>query len=100
MTNVTTFYDREDVRLQILLALANCVQYTANQETLIKTLKAKGHVISRDQLHIELSWLENTADAIVDAVSGGVHIATLMLRGQEIAEGTLVIPGIHRPLPE
>jgi hypothetical protein len=100
MATVQTSYERSDIRLEILRILANCPQYTANQETLIKSLKDKGHVISRDQLHIELCWLEQTAAAIIDKVSGGVHIAILTLEGQEIADGVRVIPGISRPLPE
>ena len=91
--------DRAHIRLLVLQALETSPQYTANQETLIKALKGQGFAVSRDQLHIELAWLENNADAIVDQVSGGVHIATLTLTGQEAAQGVVVVPGIARPFP-
>lgn len=90
---------RENMRLLILQVLAKQPQYVANQEVIIKELRSQGYVLSRDMLHIELSWLENNANAIVDTVTGGVHIATLTNDGFEIADGTVVMPGIMRPIP-
>ncbi|MDP1664121.1 MAG: hypothetical protein Q8L79_03265 [Methylobacter sp.] len=92
-------YDRSQVRLLILLILQTQSQYQAHQETLLKALSAQGFTLSRDNLHIELAWLENTADAIVDRMSGSVHIALLTPAGLEIAQGVVEIPGIDRPLP-
>ncbi len=92
--------NRADLRLLILLALYWQNGYTANQEVLIAKLKEKGYVINRDLLKIELAWLDQVADAIVDQVSGGVHIATLTGDGLEFVEGSREIPGIRRPRPE
>jgi len=92
-------YDRAQVRLLILLILQKQSQYQAHQETLLKALTSQGFTLSRDHLHIELAWLENTADAIVDRMSGSVHIALLTPAGLEIAQGVVEIPGIDRPLP-
>ncbi len=92
-------YDRAQVRLLILLILQKQPQYQAHQETLLKALRDQGFALSRDNLHIELAWLENTADAIVDRLSGAVHIALLTPAGLEIAQGVVEVPGIDRPLP-
>ncbi len=92
-------YDRAQVRLLILLILQKQPQYQAHQETLLKALREQGFALSRDNLHIELAWLENTADAIVDRLSGAVHIALLTPAGLEIAQGVVEVPGIDRPLP-
>lgn len=92
-------YDRAQVRLLILLILQRQTQYQAHQETLLKALSAQGFTLSRDNLYIELAWLENTADAIVDRMSGSVHIAVLTPVGLEIADGVVELPGIARPLP-
>lgn len=93
-------YNRVQVRLLILQILEQQTQYQAHQETLLQALRDQGFTLSRDQLHIELAWLEQNADAIVDRLSGGVHIAMLTPTGQEIAKGIAHVPGIARPLPQ
>jgi len=92
-------YDRAYVRLKILQILEKQPQYQAHQETILRDLRDQGFTLSRDHLHIELAWLENNADAIVDRASGGVHIAVLTPDGQEIAQGIVTVPGIARPAP-
>jgi len=92
--------NRADIRLHLLLILKAQPGYVANQEVLLKSLKDIGHLLSRDQLHIELAWLDRFADAVVDQVSGGVHIVTLTGDGLEVVEGSREIPGIRRPRPD
>lgn len=92
--------NRADLRLLILRLLHSQSGYVANQEVLLAKLRDQGHAINRDQLHIELAWLDQVADAIVDQVSGGVHIATLTGDGLEVVEGLRDIPGIRRPRPD
>ena len=92
--------NRADIRLHLLLILKAQPGYVANQEVLLKSLKDIGHLLSRDQLHIELAWLDHFADAVVDQVSGGVHIVTLTGDGLEVVEGSREIPGIRRPRPD
>jgi hypothetical protein len=91
---------RADLRLRILIILHGQPGYVANQETLLAALRSQGHALSRDQLHIELAWLDQMADALVDQVSGGVHIATLTGDGLEVVEGLRDVPGIRRPRPD
>jgi len=92
--------ERENLRLQILLVLKTQPLYMANQEVLISHLRETGYPISRDKLHIELVWLDQVADAIVDKVSGGVHIASLTGDGLEAVEGLKPIAGIRAPRPD
>lgn len=92
--------NRADLRLLILRLLRGQSGYVANQEVLLAKLRELGHAINRDQLHIELSWLDQVADVVVDQVSGGVHIATLTGDGLEVVEGLREIPGIRRPRPD
>jgi hypothetical protein len=92
--------NRADLRLIILRLLYGQPGYVANQEVLLAKLRDLGYAVNRDQLHIELAWLDQVADAIVDKVSGGVHIATLTGDGLEVVEGSRAIPGIRRPRPE
>lgn len=92
--------NRTEIRLLILRILRDQTGYVANQEILLTRLRALGHAINRDQLHVELAWLDQVADALVDQVSGGVHIATLTGDGLEVVEGLRQIPGIRRPRPD
>jgi hypothetical protein len=92
--------NRADLRLLILQQLYSRSGGTANQEVLLTNLKKLGHAINRDQLHVELAWLDKVADAIVDQVTGGVHIATLTGDGFDVVEGVREIPGIRRPRPD
>lgn len=92
--------NRDNLRLIILQVLKQQQGYTANQEVLIKALKRLGFLINRDQLHIELVWLDKNAACVVDQVVGGVHIATLTGDGLEVVEGLQDIPGIRKPRPE
>lgn len=92
-------YDRAYVRLLILQILEKQPQYQAHQETLLQALREQGFTLSRDHLFIELAWLEGVADAIVDRMSGSVHIAILTPTGQEIAQGIVEVPCISRPAP-
>jgi len=92
-------YTRTWVRLLILQSLSAAPGYTRHQVELLKELAKNGAALSRDDLHLELSWLEN-ADAVVLQIVDGVYIATLTWDGQEAAEGVRQIPGIHRPAPK
>ena len=92
--------NREDVRLRILQVLKKQPAYTAHQEALIVELKKRGTVINRDQLHIELAWLDKNAECVVEQLVGGVHIATLTGIGLEVVEGVQDVAGICKPRPE
>ena len=92
--------DRQNLRLEILKVLYAQTGYVANQEVILVQLKQQGLIINRDQLHIELAWLDTTVDCLVDHINGGVHIANLTGTGMEVVEGSQIIPGIRRPRPD
>jgi len=92
-------YHRDHARLLILQALEQAPGYQAHQESLLAALSGQGFVLSRAQLHTELAWLEDNADALVDRRVGGVHIALLTPAGQELAQGLATVPGVMRPFP-
>ena len=90
---------RDHIRLLILQTLAKQPQYVANQEVVIKELRSQGYALSRDMLHIELSWLESNADAVINKIVGGVYISTITNDGHEISEGIAIVPGVAQPSP-
>jgi hypothetical protein len=92
--------NREALRLKILQVLRKQQGYTAHQETLLFELKQRGFAINRDQLHIELAWLDKNADCLVNQLVGSVHIATLTGTGLEVVEGLQEIHAISSPRPE
>lgn len=92
--------DRQNLRLVILQILYKQPGYVANETVIQMALKQHGIVVNRDQLHLELSWLDASVDCLVDQISGGVHIANLSGNGMEVVEGSQNIPGIRRPRPD
>jgi hypothetical protein len=92
--------DRDNIRLIILQILKSSAGYMANHMTILEALRKQGFGITRDQLVIELAWLDSTADALVDRATGGVHICTLSGTGLDVVDGLSVIPGIRRPRPD
>lgn len=92
-------YNRPHVRLLILQALEHAPGYQAHQETVLTALREQGFALNRAQLHIELAWLDENADALVDRQCDGVHIAVLTPTGSEIVQGLTTVPGVMRPFP-
>lgn len=90
-------YDREHCRLLILQALDKASEQQLHQESLLTMLRDNGYTLSRAQLHLELAWLEENAEAIIDRDKDGVHIALLTLTGEELARGQASIKGIRKP---
>ena len=88
-----------DIRLAVLQILAQDPGYDANEMVLRQALAALGHQISRDRLRSELAWLdEQRLISTVDV--GGVAVARLTGRGEDVAGGRSVVPGVRRPGPE
>lgn len=90
-------YDRDHCRLLILQALDKASGQQLHQESLLTMLDKNGYTLSRAQLHIELAWLEENAEAIVDRDTDGVHIALLTVTGEELARGQATLKGVRRP---
>lgn len=91
--------DRDEIRFKILLILAGLPSQMAPDSVVLSRLKSAGLSITKDQLHIELAWLDEIAGAVIDSISGGGHVARLANDGLEHLEGSRTIPHIRKPRP-
>ncbi|MEX0732856.1 MAG: hypothetical protein WED00_05745 [Aquisalimonadaceae bacterium] len=85
-----------DQRLVILQALEEDADYSHNEHVLRSVLSQFGHSVSRDRLRTELNWLSEQGLVSV-AETGGIHIAKLTARGEDVARGRARVPGVARP---
>ena len=86
----------EDRRLVVLHVLAESAGYTANEYILQQMLEQFGQVASIDRIRADLAWLHEQQLLTVSQVAD-VHIARITARGQDVAAGRTVVPGIKRP---
>lgn len=89
----------QDRRLVILRVLLESAGYTANEYLLHSMVERLGHVVSADRIRTDLSWLKEQDLLAVDDVAG-VFIAKLLARGEDVARGRTVVPGVKRPRAE
>jgi len=90
-------YRRQDLRRVIVEALHQQPFYMANDRCLLFAVQQQGHVISREQLLVELAWLDQIAQVVrVDILNRGdrLNVANLTNEGVMVAQGLLVLPGI------
>lgn len=89
----------EDRRLSLLLVLAETPGYRANAFLLREAIASiYGHSASIDQIRTDLAWLAEQALVTVHA-TGDVTMATLTVRGADVAAGVAQVPGVKRPMP-
>lgn len=89
----------ENRRLEILRVLAADPAYQANDALLQRALQIYGLTASRDQIKTDLAWLKEQGLVVLDDMAG-LYLAKLSGRGEDVARGLAVIPGIARPRPE
>jgi len=89
---------KADLRLVVLLSLAQDPGYAHNEYVLKEVLAAMGHGVSRDKLRTELSWLAEQGLVESRDVSGTM-VVKLTGRGKDVADGAAVVPGVKRPEP-
>lgn len=87
-----------DQRLAILQALQEDPDYSHNEHVLGRLLGVIGHQISGDRLRSHLAWLAEQ-DLVGLADVGGVQVAKLSRRGEDVALGHAREPGVARPRP-
>ncbi|KEH09145.1 hypothetical protein GY14_14585 [Delftia tsuruhatensis] len=87
---------RQDVRLVLLRVLTEMPAYRSNSSVLTSALERFGHAVTRDQVKSELAWLAEQGLVVLTDL-GGVSVATLNERGQDVATGRVVVPGVKRP---
>lgn len=89
----------EDRRLSLLLLLSDSPGYSANAFLLQTAVnQAYGHSVSIDQVRTDLAWLGEQGLLSVKAM-GDVVVATMTVRGADVAAGRATVPGVKRPLP-
>lgn len=86
----------EDQRLVILRSLHEMHGYEANESIIDSCLDAYGHKISRDVVRTHLFWLREQGLVSLRDV-GDCQIACLTGRGEDVATGQAVVPGVKRP---
>lgn len=86
----------EDRRLVYLRVLLESAAYTTNEFLLQSMLESFGHAVSSDRVHTDLAWLAEQGLVSVDVVAD-VHIAKLLGRGEDVARGRVMVPGVKRP---
>jgi len=88
----------EDRRLVILRVLLESAAFTGNEYILQSMVERLGHVASGDRIRTDLAWLQEQGLIAVDVVAT-VQIAQLLARGEDVARGRIVVPGVKRPAP-
>ncbi|EGQ7976980.1 ArsR family transcriptional regulator [Vibrio cholerae] len=86
----------EDQRLVVLRSLHEMHGYEANESIIDSCLDAYGHKISRDVVRTHLFWLQEQGLVSLRDV-GDCQIARLTGRGEDVATGQAVVPGVKRP---
>lgn len=86
---------REQARLVILRSLIEC-RGEANDSMLQSCLDIYGIKVSRDEVCTHISWLDEQG-LLTTATVGGCTVATINGRGEDVAEGRTVVPGVKKP---
>lgn len=87
-----------DMRLVVLLSLAQDFGYSHNEYVLKEVLRQLGHAVSSDKLRTELAWLQEQGLVELEDVMS-TKVVKLTTRGKDVADGSVVVPGVKRPEP-
>lgn len=96
-----TFTDtlRELRRLTLLRILSEQRGYFANSSILHAGLLHLGVQSDRDDVLTDLHWLRDQGLISLSEAIPGVDVATLTTRGDSVARGHTIAPGVQRPGP-
>lgn len=93
-------FESEDRRLAELRFLAECGDYSLNAGVMQTALCEVGHNVSREVVLADFAFLEELGLVKTKhAFEGKVHVATLTGRGEDVAKGRTVVPGVKKPRP-
>lgn len=87
----------EDQRLCVLCTLNEAQGSRANEGVLQGALSMFGHDVTRDQVSSLTQWLEEQSLVSVEALRTDIRIISLTERGQDVAAGRIVQPGVKKP---
>lgn len=85
-------------RQAILQGLRQVAQYRANNALLQAWCEQMGHAVSTDRLLADLAWLAEQ-ELVTTERADGLTVATLTVRGLDVANGRAEVPGVQRPAP-
>lgn len=88
----------EDRRLAILRGMQVAAGGSINSILLRRYLDSVGHKTSADRLEADLAWLGEQG-LVTLAAPDLITVATLTLRGADVAEGRAHVPGVQVPQP-
>lgn len=83
-------------RLLILTFLNDMGGYEANEDTLDECLDYWGMKVSRDVVRTQIRWLEEQGLITLRDIDGYL-VARLTGRGEDVATGQAMVPGVKRP---
>lgn len=91
----------EDRRLCVLRLLSGAPGRETNHYVLKTALRDLGHAVSHDVVLGDLAWLSEQGLVSTTGACNGADltVAALTARGQDVAEGVAVVPGVKRPMP-
>lgn len=87
---------REHQRICILRMLDQVPDYTMNESMIADELGRWALACSRDQLKSLLAWLAEQGLITCEPI-GHSQIARITQRGQDVANGLALVPGVKRP---
>lgn len=87
-----------DRRLSVLLLLDASPAGTGNEALLHAALPDFGHSPSADQVRADIAWLAEQG-LLTARETAGLMVAALTPRGQDVATGRAVVPGVKRRRP-
>lgn len=93
---------REDRRLVLLRLLSEQPGYRANSSNLHAGLHALAVPASRDDVTTDLHWLCDQSLVLLESVPEvpDLVIASITSRGDDVAKGRVIVPGVRRPGPQ
>ncbi len=90
---------REHRRLVILRCLAEIASGQANTSVLYDGANCYGVSSTRDDIRTDVAWLAEQGLVRTETLVGALLLVTITERGQDIAEGRAIAPGVRRPSP-
>lgn len=88
----------EDRRLVLLRVLDRAPGSEANHYILRSALDSMGHNVGHDAVLTELAWLQEQGLLTTETL-GAMTVAHLTSRGQDVAQGRALVPGVKKPVP-
>jgi hypothetical protein len=94
-------FQQQDRRLVMLRALVSAAQHRTNAILLQRFLDSVGHVVTLDRIRTDLDWLaeQGLVEVVHEPGTPDVTVATLTVRGLDVAEGRTRQAGVARPKP-